>query len=86
MTDNGKEFTTHHEVSKSKHSFEIMLNKLNVKHIYTKVRRPQTNGKIERFWQIFEKEFFQKFQFNSWKDLNISMKDWLVYYNTKREH
>jgi transposase InsO family protein len=86
MTDNGKEFTTHHEVSKPKHSFEIMLNKLNVKHIYTKIRRPQTNGKIERFWQIFEKEFFQKFQFNSWKDLNISMKDWLVYYNTKREH
>jgi len=86
MTDNWKEFTTHHKVSRNKHSFEIMLDKLNIIHIYTKVRRPQTNWKIERFWQIFENEFFKKFTFNSWKELNIAMKDWLTYYNTKRKH
>ena len=86
MTDNWKEFTTHHEVSRVEHNFEKMLVKLKIKHIYTKLRRTQTNWKIERFWQIFEKEFFKKFVFNSWKEVNISMKDWLVYYNTKRKH
>ena len=86
MSDNWLEFTTHHKLSRPKHSFEIMLNKLNIKHIYTKVRRPQTNWKIERFWQIFEKEFFQKYIFSSLKELNILMRDWLTYYNNKRKH
>jgi hypothetical protein len=54
MSDNWLEFTTHHKLSRSKHSFEIALIKLNIKHSYTKVRRPQTNWKIERFWKIFE--------------------------------
>lgn len=86
MSDNGLEFTTHHKNSRPKHSFEIMLEKLKIKHIYTKVRRPQTNGKIERFWRIFEEQFFQKYTFSSWKDLNLKLKDWLVFYNTKRKH
>jgi len=43
MSDNGLEFTTHHKLSKPEHSFEKMLVKLNIKHSYTKVRRPQTN-------------------------------------------
>ena len=86
MSDNGLEFTTHHKLSRSKHSFEIALNKLNIIHKYTKVRRPQTNWKIERFWKIFEEQFFRKYDFKSTKDFNIKFKDWLVYYNTIRKH
>ena len=43
MSDNWLEFTTHHKLSRAKHSFEMMLVTLNIKHSYTKVRRPQTN-------------------------------------------
>ena len=86
MSDNWLEFTTHHKKSRLKHSFEMALNNLNIKHIYTKVRRPQTNWKIERFWRIFEEQFFKKYEFKSNKDCNIKFKNWLVYYNTQRKH
>jgi transposase InsO family protein len=52
LSDNGLEFTTHHKESRHLHSFEVMLQKLNIIHKYTRVRRPQTNGKIERFWRL----------------------------------
>lgn len=86
MSDNWLEFTTHHKNSRPRHSFEIALEKLNIKHSYTRVRRPQTNWKIERFWRIFEEQFFNKYEFSSNKDCNIKFKDWLVFYNTKRKH
>ncbi|NVP17374.1 transposase [Candidatus Gracilibacteria bacterium] len=63
-----------------------MLEKLQIVHKYTRVRRPQTNGKIERFWRIFEKQFFRKYEFLSNKDFNLKLMDWLVFYNTKRKH
>ena len=86
LSDNGLEFTTHHVNSRPNHSFEIMLKKLNIIHKYTRVRRPQTNWKIERFWKIFEEQFFRKYEFSSWKDFNLKLQDWLVYYNTRRKH
>jgi hypothetical protein len=86
LSDNGLEFTTHNIPSRKYHSFEIMLEKLKIQHKYTKVRRPQTNWKIERFWKIFEEHFFRKYEFSSWKDFNLKLQDWLVYYNTKRKH
>lgn len=86
LSDNWLEFTTHHISSRKYHSFEIMLVKLNIVHKYTKVRRPETNWKIERFWRIFEEQFFRKYEFISNKDFNMKLMDWLVYYNTKRKH
>lgn len=86
MSDNGLEFTTHHVNSRPKHSFEIALKELDIVHKYTRVRRPQTNGKIERFWRIFEEQFFRKYEFLSNKDFNIKFTDWLVFYNNKRKH
>ena len=86
LSDNGLEFTTHHRESRHLHSFEVMLQKLNIVHKYTKVRRPQTNGKIERFWRIFNDNFWNKYTFTSHKDFNIRFRDWLTYYNVKRPH
>lgn len=86
MSDNWLEFTTHHVLSRPKHSFEIALVELNIQHSYTRVRRPQTNWKIERFWRIFEEQFFRKYEFTSTKDFNIKFRDWIVFYNTKRKH
>jgi hypothetical protein len=86
MSDNGLEFTTHHKDSRPQHSFEKMLVQLGIKHSYTRVRRPQTNWKIERFWRIYEEQFFRKHTFSSNKEFNIAFLDWLVFYNTKRKH
>ncbi len=86
LSDNGLEFTTHHKESRHLHSFEVMLQKLNIAHKYTKVRRPQTNGKIERFWRLINDNFFFKHSFTSHKDFNMRFMDWLTFYNYKRPH
>ena len=57
MTDNGPEFTAYtSRKAKQTHFFETMLNIFGIKHRYTKPYRPQTNGKIERFWRILNEE------------------------------
>ena len=86
LSDNGLEFTTHHKESRHLHSFEIVLQKLDIIHKYTKVRRPQTNGKIERFWRLINDNFFFKYTFTSNKDFNMRFMDWLTFYNCKRPH
>lgn len=86
MSDNWLEFTTHHISSRSKHSFEIILTALWIIHKYTKIRCPQTNGKIERFWKVINDNFWYKYTFISHKDFNIRFMDWLTYYNLKRPH
>jgi transposase InsO family protein len=66
LSDNGLEFTTHHKESRDMHVFEKVLIKHTIKHKYTRVCRPQTNGKVERWWQILETELFRKYTFTSW--------------------
>ena len=60
--------------------------KLRIKHKYTRIRRPQTNGKAERFWRIITDEFAKKYEFISWKDFNLRMHKWLYKYNYLRRH
>ena len=40
-----------------------------MKHIYTKPYRPQTNGKIERFWKTLKEDFVEDSFFNDKEDL-----------------
>jgi transposase InsO family protein len=90
LSDNWLEFTTHNQDKKSTtnqlHSFEALLIKLGIIHKYTKVRRPQTNGKIERFWRMINDYLWNKYTFTSHKDFNLKLRDWLVYYNLYRPH
>lgn len=86
LSDNWLEFTTHHIASRSKHSFEIILQKLWIIHTYTKIRCPQTNGKIERFWKVINDNFWYKHTFTSHKDFKMKFIDWLTFYNLKRPH
>ena len=72
------------EIKKTR--YEIQLKTLWIKHCYTKVRRPQTNGKIERFWRIFNEDFFYKNDFKDWNDFEIKFKEYMEYYNKKRKH
>lgn len=57
MSDNGPEFTSYtSQKAKGTHFFETMLNITGIKHTYTRPYRPQTNGKIERFWKMLWQE------------------------------
>lgn len=60
LTDNGKEYTSHWG---SYHIFEEYLVKQNIKHKYTKVRCPWTNGYAERFNRTLLEEFYQPAMF-----------------------
>lgn len=83
MSDNGGEFKGSLQ---KEHPFEIMCNELGIKHIYTRPYRPQTNGKIEAFWRIAQREFFYPNSFDSEKDLIMNLGNFLFEYNHLRKH
>jgi len=88
LTDNGKEFTTHHK-SKN-HSFERLLKALNIKHRLTKVRHPWTNGACERLNRTILEEFYQlAFRtriYETIDQLNDDLIKYLRTYNYQRTH
>lgn len=86
LTDNGKEFTTHIHPARPYHSFEKEMARLGIIHKYTRIFRPQTNGKVERWWRIFEEQFFRLHQFRDWKDFDGKFRDWMAHYNYVRPH
>ena len=74
LSDNRKEFTTHHKKGRKNHPFEKALLKLGVIHKYTRPYRPQTNGKVERFWRIWINECWKTKQFSSWVNYDLQGK------------
>jgi len=88
LTDNGKEFTTHH--SSKKHVFEHLLTDLSIRHRLTKVRHPWTNGACERLNRTILEEFYQvAFRtklYPSVEDLNRDLDTFLSFYNFQRTH
>lgn len=59
LTDNGPEFGTRESKSKDGHPMERLLKELGIKHRYTRPYRPQTNGKVERFWRTLEDDLLR---------------------------
>lgn len=86
LTDNGPEFGTKESSAKREHPFERMLIELGIKHRYIKPYRPQTNGKVERFWRTLEEELLEDTDFDSIEELNTELIDYLHYYNQFRPH
>ena len=88
MTDNGQEFTAFtSQKAKQTHFFESMLNIFDIKHIYTKPYRPQTNGKIERFWRVLREECLLLIDKTLTKDEFQEELDGFMYrYNYQRRH
>ncbi len=83
MSDNGTEFKGSIQ---REHPFETMCQELSIRHICTKPYRPQTNGKIEAFWRIIQKEFFGPNAFTSKEDLVLNLGNFLFEYNHLRKH
>lgn len=84
LTDNGAEFASRN--SPDEHPFEAMLAELGIRHRYTRPYRPQTNGKIERFWRTLDDDLIDGTTFTDLEHFASELLDYLVYYNTFRPH
>lgn len=86
LTDNGPEFGTRDSKRKRLHPFERMLEELGVKHRYTRPYRPQTNGKVERFWRTLQDDLIEGTTFETEEEFKKELEQYIYYYNTLRPH
>ncbi len=84
MSDNGSEFSSRN--NKLEHPFERMLLELGVRHRYTRPYRPQTNGKIERFWRTMNEDLIDGTTFDTIEKFKSELEEYLIYYNELRPH
>lgn len=84
MSDNGSEFSG--KGNPENHPFEKLLLFYNIKHRYTQAFRPQTNGKIERFWRTLEEELLDGEEFETLEEFKHYIQGYVIYYNEHRSH
>ena len=83
LTDHGAQFRM---VDGATSAFRTYLWACGVSHLQGRVKHPQTQGKIERFWQTLNKELtpqLQRADRSYWPEL---MERWRGQYNTRRPH
>ena len=85
LTDNGREFC-----GTPTHPYELYLALNDLEHRRTQVRKPQTNGFVERFNRTvldeFLREAFRTKLYESVAALQEDLDTWLQYYNYERPH
>lgn len=86
ISDNGPEFGQKTSQNKMQHPFERMLIELEIKHRYTQPYRPQTNGKVERFWRTLKEDLIEETDFDSIQELKDELLQYMCYYNHQRPH
>ncbi|MGL4331753.1 MAG: integrase core domain-containing protein [Bacteroidales bacterium] len=86
LSDNGNEFGNRSSKNKLNHPFERLLIEMGVRHINTRPYRPQTNGKIERFWRTLEEDLIIDTDFDSIEELKEELLQYMYYYNHERPH
>lgn len=79
MTDHGSQYYANHPNAIQENTeFRKELNILGIKHYLARVNRPQTNGKVERFFLTYKTEYATG-SFNN-------LKDYITHYNEQRPH
>ena len=79
MTDHGSTYYANRaEANQENTQFRIVLDVLGIKHYVARVNRPQTNGKVERFFLTYKTEYATK-SFSC-------LKDYVRHYNEERPH
>lgn len=79
MTDHGAQYYANRSEAKQKNTqFRIALDVLGIKHYVARVNRPQTNGKVERFFLTYKTEYAT----GTFKNI----KDFIQHYNEARPH
>ena len=84
LTDNGPEVASRRNAAG--HPMERLLVELGIKHRYTRPYRPQTNGKVERFWRTLNEDVLEGTTFETAEELKEELGLYLLYYNTERPH
>lgn len=76
-SDRGSQFIANKfdKDGKANSEFQEALNELGIIFIPSKRRHPQTNGKIEKFFDILDKEFDERFE---------TINDFIEWYNNER--
>lgn len=79
MTDHGSQYYANKCTPQEQNTqFRIALNALGIKHYLARVNRPQTNGKVERFFLTYKTEFAT--------GTFTCLKDFISHYNEFRPH
>ena len=82
LTDNGSQYVTWRGTS----AFHREMDKRGIKHIVAKPQRPQTLGKIERFWGTLWRECIETSVFLDLDDARRRIGHFIDYYNFQRPH
>lgn len=87
ITDNGSEFGQ----GKSKNNemtnpFKRMVKEMGLKQRFIRPYRPQTNGKIERFWRTIEEDIIEGTTFENLEEFEKDLFEYMIYYNEYRPH
>jgi transposase InsO family protein len=82
LTDNGSQYITW----RGKSQFSRELEKRGIKQIVARPRRPQTLGKIERFWGSLWRECLETSLFPDLADARQRIGLYIDYYNFQRPH
>ena len=79
MTDNGFSYVKNR-------SLRELLAEHGIRHLFIRPRRPQTNGKVERFQQTLKREWGLGRIYRSSDHRAAALSHWLHYYNERRSH
>jgi transposase InsO family protein len=86
LSDNGREFCGRED----QHPYELFLQLKGIAHRKTKVKRPQSNGIVERLHRTLLDEHFRvegrKTWFETIDEMQVALDAYLVEYNTRRPH
>ncbi len=86
LSDDGREFCGRED----QHPYELFLQLEGIEHKRTRVRRPQSNGIIERLHRTLLDEHFRvegrRTRFETIEEMQPVLDAYLVSYSTKRPH
>lgn len=86
LSDNGREFCGRPD----RHPYELFLQLEDIEHRTTRVKRPQSNGIVERLHRTLLDEHFRvegrKTWFETIEEMQAVLDQYLVSYNTARPH
>jgi transposase InsO family protein len=82
LTDHGPQYVSW----RGKSQFTRHLEKRGIRQIVARPRRPQTLGKIERFWGTMWREFLETAVFQDLGDARVRIGHFIDYYNLQRPH
>lgn len=86
LSDNGREFCGRPD----QHPYELFLQLEGIEHRTTRVRRPQSNGFLERFHRTLLDEHLRIAGRTTWYEeletLQADLEKWLHHYNRERAH